>query len=186
MNTPPELLAVCADMPPLVQAHFLATCCLESAAFSRLIENLNYSAEGLRNTWPGRFDAAQAAAYSRQPRRIANRAYANRMGNGDEASGDGFKHRGAGYIMLTGKANQEAFSRARYGDDRIVHTPELLLQPAIAADAARWFWDSRHLSIAAAKDDAVAVRRAVNGGTIGLEHYRELLVTYKNLLGVSP
>ena len=86
-------------------AAFLAQTAHESAGFTAVRENLNYSAQGLMKTWPARFNQTTAAAYARQPEKIANKVYANRMGNGDEASGDGWRYRGRGLIQFTGKAN---------------------------------------------------------------------------------
>jgi putative chitinase len=111
----PHLISAMAEFgidTPLRQAAFLAQVFHESGNLNAVEEGLNYSAEALQRTWPSRFDAATAAAYQRKPEKIANKVYANRMGNRDEASGDGWKHRGAGLIQLTGKDNQFACAMA--------------------------------------------------------------------------
>jgi putative chitinase len=195
------LLLACerfALVEPLERAHFFAQCAHESAGFTKLVENLNYSADGLANTWPTRFAKRAgdgeyvrdpvsrrkvpndtAKRLSRNPERIANAAYANRLGNGDAASGDGWKFRGRGYIQLTGRANYQQVSMAVFGDNRLLDCPELLEQPQHAALAAGFFWTSRHLSIHALKDDLEGVTRGVNGGLIGLEDRRQWLRRFK-------
>lgn len=123
---------------PARVAHFLAQIVHESGELSRFRENLNYSAAGLMKTWPARFTVLGVAqAYERQPERIANYVYAGRMGNGDEASGDGWRYRGAGWIQLTGKKNQAAAALALgvIGD-----IGDWLATVAGAALSAAWFW----------------------------------------------
>jgi Predicted chitinase len=144
-------------------AHFLAQIGHESASLSRLEENLDYSAARLREVFPSRFDATTARAYARQPERIANRVYANRMGNGDEASGDGWTYRGRGPIQLTGRANYRRMAR-------ITGLP-LEAQPALAAEidagaliAAAW-WQDAGLNTLADTGDILDVSRRVNLGT---------------------
>lgn len=179
MTAPAELLHAAEGMTRLERCHFLAQCAHESAGFTRLVENLNYSVTALQRTWPSRFPPAIALDYANHPERIANRAYANRLGNDNEASGDGWRYRGAGYIQITGKDNFANFSRAHFGDDRAVLEPGLLQAPAVAAAAARWFWDSRHLGIPANKDDLVSVTRGINGGLTGLADRAKWLATFK-------
>ncbi|MGB1318407.1 MAG: glycoside hydrolase family 19 protein, partial [Flavobacteriales bacterium] len=104
--------------------HFFAQCAHESAHFKRFEENLNYSADGLRTVFRKYFSPAQADEYRRKPERIASRAYANRMGNGDEQSGDGWKFRGRGPLQLTGRRNYEAFS-VFVNDETILQNPDL-------------------------------------------------------------
>lgn len=153
----------------LQQSHFLGQLAHESAQFRVLIENLNYSAEALLRTWPSRFTATTAAQYARQPERIANRVYASRMGNGDEASGDGWRYRGRGLIQLTGRENYSAYSRALYRDTRIVSAPERVAEPADAALSAGWYWSTRGINAMADRDDVAAVTRAINGGLHGYD-----------------
>jgi putative chitinase len=179
LNAPAELLRACADLPAQVRAHFLAQCAHESNAFTATAENLNYSAASLQRTWPARFNAVSAREYARQPERIANRVYANRMGNGDEASGDGWRFRGQGYIQLTGRANVARFSLAHFGDDRLLFHPELLRTPAIAAAAARWFWDDSKLTPLALRDDIRAITQRINGGLNGLSDRIEWLERFR-------
>ena len=106
-------------------AHFMGQCAHESEDFAQVYENLNYSAPALLRTFPTHFNNVTAYQYQRNPEKIANHAYANRNGNGDEASGDGWKHRGFGFIQLTGKLNQDSFSDY-IGDPAIKQTPELI------------------------------------------------------------
>ena len=116
-------------------AYVLATPVIETGnTFEPIIENLNYSADGLRRTFPKYFSPADAAAYARQPQRIANHAYGNRMGNGNEASGDGWKFRGRGYCQITGKDNYTKFSRL-LGID-LIGNPDLALSKSVAAKIA--------------------------------------------------
>ena len=158
---------------------FLAQCGHESAGFSRFSENLNYSAKGLRGTFPKYFpDDATAVKYERQPEKIANRVYANRMGNGPENSGDGWKYCGRGIIQTTGKANYEAFSKES-GIDAI-NNPDLLKSDlSIAIKSAIFFWNKNNLNSYADKKDIVGSTKKINGGTIGLEEREHL---YKSLI----
>jgi putative chitinase len=151
-------------------AQWIAQMGQESGDFRFLTENLNYSASGLRKTWPRHFPTAQIAQeYQRQPERIANRAYANRIGNGDEASGDGWKFRGRGLIQVTGRANYTDASVALYGDAQILlDEPELLAETDGAVRSACWYWNSRRLNTHADNEDTVRVTRIINGGTHGL------------------
>jgi len=117
---------------PRQVAYILATPMIETGgSFVPIVENLNYSADGLRATFPKYFTASQAAAYARQPQRIANRAYANRMGNGNEASGDGWRNRGRGFVQITGHDNYAKFSKI-LGID-LVGNPDLALSDDVAA-----------------------------------------------------
>ena len=155
---------------PLRLAHFLAQAAHESGNFKFLKENLNYSSDSLLKVFPKYFkDKATADKYARNPEKIANRVYASRMGNGDEASGDGFKFRGRGYIQLTGKDNYKAFSNF-IGEDCVAN-PDLVSDKYPLVSAA-WFFDKNNLWTLCDKgagDDVVtAVTKRVNGGTHGL------------------
>ena len=158
---------------------FLAQCGHESGGFSRFTEGLNYSAKGLRATFPKYFpDDATAIAYERQKEKIANRVYANRMGNGTESSGDGWKYRGRGMIMTTGKDNYTEFSK--YSGIDAVNNPDLLSSDMSAAiKSAIWFWDKNGLNKFADAKDILGATKKINGGTNGLEdrkkHYNELM-----------
>ena len=118
-------------------AHFLAQCALESMNFTAVVENLNYSAQRLQQVFPKYFRNVDVNAYARNPQKIGSRVYANRMGNGDEASGDGFKYRGRGYIQLTGKNNYQAFS-GFIGEDCVAN-PDLVATTYPLASAAFYF-----------------------------------------------
>jgi putative chitinase len=159
-------------------AHFLAQCGHESGGFRVVTENMNYSADRLRVIFPKYFPGNLAEAYERNPEKIGSRVYANRMGNGDEASGDGFKYRGRGYIQLTGKDNYTSF--ARFIGEDVVANPDLVATKYPLASAAFYFV-SRRLWNKCDKgsDEAVVteVTKTVNGGTIGLpdriSHFKE-------------
>jgi putative chitinase len=153
---------------PERQACFLGQCAHESAGFTALKENLNYSAEGLTKVWPKRFPSLDVAQpYHRNPEKIANKVYADRMGNGNEASGEGFKYRGRGLIQLTGKDNYRAFGEA-IGED-LVSNPELVEQPRYAALSAGWFWNKRGLNALADAMDITTLTVRINGGKIGID-----------------
>lgn len=137
-----------------------------------VVENLNYSADALRRTWPSRFMPELAMQVSRQPERIANIVYGGRMGNVEP--GDGWKYRGRGLIQITGRDNYAACSKALFGDDRLLRNPELLEQPEWACMSAAWFWDSRGLNSLADKGDIVGITKKINGGTNGLEDRKAL------------
>lgn len=126
------------------QAAFLSQVGHESGQLRRLVENLNYSAEALVRTWPNRFTAQTAAAYARQPEKIANRVYGGRMGNGPEASGDGWRFRGRGLIQLTGRSNYHAAAGGL--GLPLEAQPELLEQPEQAAQSAAWWWSTHGLN----------------------------------------
>jgi putative chitinase len=157
---------------PLRLAHFLAQCAHESANFTAVRENLNYSADGLRKIFGKYFPTdALAQAYARQPEKIANKVYGSRMGNGDEASGDGFKFRGRGAIQLTGKDNYKAFD-ALVPED-ILANPDLVATKYPLTSAAFFFKKNNLWALCdkgATDADVTAVTKRVNGGTIGLSH----------------
>jgi len=149
-------------------ASFLAQCGHESAHLNVLVENLNYSQDGLRKVFPKYFpDDKTAFRYARQPEWIASRVYANRMGNGGEASKEGWKYRGRGIIQVTGKNNYRACSDFLFGDDRLLETPELLSEKQYAIMSACWFWHSNKLNDFAG--DVRRTTRIVNGGFKGLD-----------------
>ena len=148
-------------------AAFLAQCGHESVDFTKLKENLNYSAKGLHATWPKRFISEEAAApYERNPEKIANRVYGDRMGNGPEASGDGWKYRGRGAIQLTGKDNYTAFSRVV--GKNLNETIEYLDTLEGAVESACWFWKKSNLNAISDTRDMDRATRVINGGTLGL------------------
>ncbi|MFC4636512.1 glycoside hydrolase family 19 protein [Dokdonia ponticola] len=165
---------------PLRKAHFLAQISHESGSFKYVSENLNYSAKALYAVFRKYFPTLAAAeAYARQPEKIANKVYANRMGNCDEASGEGWKYRGRGLIQLTGKDNYRSFS-ADAGQD-FVANPSLVAQPEWALASACWFWKKRRINRYADADDIHMVTKLINGGFNGLEHRQHFLDEYKKL-----
>jgi putative chitinase len=154
-------------------AHFFAQCAHESGNFKAFSENLNYGAKGLRTTFGKYFQTEGIAKnYERQPQRIANRAYANRMGNGDEASGDGFAYKGRGPLQLTGKNNYRAFGKYIGREQEILDNPDLVATE-LGFESALWFFDANKLwSICdqGTGDGAIlALTKRINGGTHGLD-----------------
>jgi putative chitinase len=157
---------------PARAAPFLANAGHESAQLSRLVENLNYSAERLMQVWPKRFSAALAARVARHPESIANIAYANRMGNGDEDSGDGWRYRGMGLFQITGKTNQfEAADALGVPRESI---GDYLVTPLGASRSAGWFWTTRKLNVMADAGDFEGIVRRINGGLNGFDDRCEL------------
>jgi putative chitinase len=175
----PEIQTKFEINTPLRLAHFLAQCGHESGGFRLVQENLNYSAKGLMGIFKKYFPTAVLAEqYQRKPEKIANRVYGGRMGNGPEASGEGFKFRGRGYIQLTGKQNYTAFAKS-IGED-VVANPDLVASKYPLASAA-WFFhrNGLHKLADGGATDAVVtqITKRVNGGTIGLadriKHFKE-------------
>jgi putative chitinase len=159
-------------------ASFLAQCAHESGEFKFLKENLNYKAESLMRVWPRYFPNMEVAnQYAHKQEAIANRAYANRMGNGPEESGDGSKFCGRGLIQLTGRANYQAFADSI--ETSIDDVPEYLATFEGAVQSACWFWESNNLNQFADSGDILTMTKRINGGTLGLEdrvkHYNKAL-----------
>jgi len=157
-------------------AHFLAQINHESGDMKRLEENLNYSAKRLLEVFPKYFDSYEIAlSYANKPKMIASRVYANRMGNGDEASGDGYKYRGRGLIQLTGKTNYVAFDRFLNADGEIISNPDLVAKnKEYAVLTAFFYWDSRKLNNLIDKDGnqyfvCKEITKRINGGYNGLD-----------------
>ena len=148
-------------------AAFLAQCAHESGGFTALHENLNYRPETLCKVWPHYFNNSNANDYAHQPEKIANRAYAGRMGNGNEASGDGWNYCGRGLIQLTGKNNYQAFADSIQTD--IGQIPAYLQTFEGAIQSACWFWESNNLNACADAGDIVKMTKIINGGTLGLD-----------------
>jgi len=169
---------------PQRMAAFLAQCAHESGGFTALHENLNYRAETLRKVFPKYFpDDATAQQYASQPNKqelIANRVYANRMGNGDEHSGDGFRYCGRGLIQLTGKQNYTKFAESI--ETPVEQIPEFLATFEGAIQSACWFWETNNLNQYADNNDILTMTKRINGGTIGLEdrtnHYHHALQVF--------
>ena len=161
---------------PKRAAAFIAQTAHESGGFNFVKENLNYSAKGLMTTFKKYFPSEDLARqYERQPQKIANKVYASRMANGDEASGDGYRFCGRGLIQLTGRANYTKFAQDL--GISIEETVAYLETPAGAVSSAGWFWDNNNLNTYCDKDDFVTLTKRINGGTIGLadrQHHYEL------------
>ena len=163
-------------------AAFLAQCGHESGGWTVFEENLNYSAQALMRVWPKRFpDLNTAMIYDRKPEKIANVVYANRMGNGSESSGDGWKYRGRGPIQLTGSANYKSFAQ-----EMVTNWEDLYANPDLVSSdrdyalmSAIWFWNKNKLNREADAGDIKTMTRKINGGFIGLEdrikHYNEAM-----------
>ena len=156
-------------------AHFFSQISHESG-LNPIAENLNYSAQGLMQTFSKYFTTNESLLFARKPEKIANRVYANRMGNGNEASGEGWKYRGRGFIQITGKINY--FQLANDTDLDCLKNPDLLLQEANAMISALWFWNKAGLNKLADKNDLKGITRKINGGYNGLEHRTQLLKKY--------
>ncbi|PPK76597.1 putative chitinase [Methylobacter tundripaludum] len=186
-HVPDEVIAqipsVAAITNALRLAHFLAQCAHESGGFKVVYENLNYSADGLKATFPKYFPEPLNESYARNPAKIGARVYADRMGNGDEASGDGYTFRGRGYIQLTGKSNYANFGKAVNEDT--VASPDLVATRYPLASAG-FFFDSDNIWTVCdgGSTDAVitAVTKKVNGGTNGLAERTQLFKEYYALL----
>jgi len=159
-------------------AHFMAQIEHESG-LKPISENLNYSKSRLVEVFGKYFMGVNTTLYEKQPERIANRVYANRMGNGDEASGEGFLYRGRGFLQITGK--ETYFRLANDTDIDCLKNPDLLLEEANAMISALWFWNLKGLNALADKDDIISITKRINGGLNGLEHRKELLLKHKNL-----
>jgi putative chitinase len=159
-------------------AAFLAQCAHESGNFKFLKENLNYKAESLLKVFPKYFKTIdEARAYEKKPEKIANRIYGNRMGNGDESSGDGFRYCGRGLIQLTGKENYSWFAASL--EIPVEEASEYLETFEGAVQSACWFWENNNLNVQADAGDIKLMTRKINGGYIGLEdrikHYNHAL-----------
>jgi len=160
-------------------AHFLAQCHHESSGFNVVEENLNYSAEGLLRTFKKYFTPEQANEYAHNKVRIASRVYANRMGNGDEASQEGWLYRGRGYIQLTGKDNYAALNDQLPGD--ILKNPDLVATRYPMLSAA-WFWDHNNINDLCDNETIEDVTRKVNGGLNGIVDRSRLFYKYLDIL----
>ena len=152
---------------PSRAAAFIAQCAHESGKFTATTENLNYRASTLKKVFPKYFSTdALANSYAGQPEKIANKVYANRMGNGPEESGDGWKYRGAGLIQITGKSNHEAFAKSL--DMQVDDVPDYLRTFEGAVQSACFFWENNNLNKCADSRDFVLLTKKINGGTNGL------------------
>jgi len=180
----PETAAKFGITTNLRLAHFLAQCALESTNFTAVVENMNYSAQRLLQVFPKYFKNVDVNAYARNPQKIGSRVYANRMGNGDEASGDGFKYRGRGYIQLTGKNNYQSFTN-HIGEDCVAN-PDLVATKYPLASAGFFFNSNNIWAICdRGADDATvtSVTKRVNGGTHGLAERLQNFKKFRQALG---
>jgi len=161
---------------PEQQGAFIGQCGHECGHFKVLEENLNYRAATLMRLWPRRFPTLEIAnQYAGNPKKIANMVYANRMGNRDEASGDGYRFRGRGCIQLTGHTNYHHAGKALGVD--FVMEPDLVATPQYAALTAGWFWSTHNCNALASASNWVGLTKKINGGTIGLDdriHHTQL------------
>lgn len=168
---------------PLRLSHFLSQVAHESGEFKFTVENLNYSADGLLKTFPKYFNTANVNGYARIPEKIASRVYASRMGNGDEASKDGYKFRGRGYLQVTGKENYQKFSE--FIKEDCVANPDLIATK-YPMDSAVWFFDRNKLwdicDKGATTEDVKAVTKKVNGGYNGLDDRQKKFDKYYGIL----
>ena len=180
----PEAAAKFGITTNLRLAHFLAQCALESMNFTAVIENLNYRAQRLLQVFPKYFKNVDVNAYARNAQKIGSRVYANRMGNGDEASGDGFKYRGRGYIQLTGKNNYQSFTN-HIGEDCVAN-PDLVATKYPLASAGFFFDSNKIWAICdqGSSDATVtSVTKRVNGGTHGLAERLQNFKKFNQALG---
>ena len=172
---------------PAQQASWIGQCGHECGNFRIMEENLNYRAPTLLKLFPKTpkrqwgFTPEEAATYEKQPVRIANRIYGNRMGNRDEASGDGFRFRGSGFLQLTGHSNFYHAGQALGVD--FVMQPELVRTPMYAAQTAGWFWQTHKLNQYADSGDILTMTKKINGGTIGLEDRKKHIEHALHVLG---
>lgn len=164
---------------PLRLAHFLAQCHHESSGFKVVEENLNYSEQGLLKTFKKYFTPEQAKEYAHNKVKIASRVYANRMGNGDEASQEGWLYRGRGYIQLTGKDNYAALDKQIPGD--ILKNPDLVATSYPMLSAA-WFWDHNNINDLCDNGNVIDVTKKVNGGLNGVDDRWDLFGHYFGIL----
>ena len=171
-------------LTPFRTAHFFGQTGHETGGFRVFSENLNYSANGLKKVFGKYFPGNLAEEYARNPEKIANRVYGNRMGNGDEASGDGYKFRGRGALQLTGKNNYKSFSK-------FLNNPDILEDPTLVAnqdafESAIFFFDRNKLwkICDQGMSDATITKltKRINGGTNGLEHRKMLTLKYYGYL----
>ena len=167
---------------PMRIAAFLAQCGHESGGWTTFQENLMYSAQGLCGTFKKYFPTIESATpYARNPEKIANRVYANRMGNGPEESGDGYRFRGRGPIQLTGKSNYTQFAKDMFDDwQNVIDNPDWVTEDKdFALMSAIWFWNKNKLNVQADAGDIKLMTKKINGGYIGLEdriaHYNECI-----------
>lgn len=163
-------------------SHFVAQICHESNFLRSVSENLNYSEDGLLRTFGRYFTKATVKDYAKKPSKIASRVYANRMGNGDEKSQEGWLYRGRTEIQLTGKANYLKYSLLVFGDDRLLANPDLANSSDISAQIVCHFWIENNCNIFADSDDIRGLTKRINGGFNGLEHRISIYKQVRSIL----
>jgi putative chitinase len=167
---------------PKQQAAFIGQCSHECGNFTKLEEGLSYAADRLMKIWPRRFPNMEIAQrYARNPKALANNVYANRMGNRDEASGDGYRFRGRGCIQTTGHSAYFHAGQALGVD--FVMQPDLVAMPKYAALTAGFFWNTHKLNAFADSEDYVTMTKRINGGTIGLDDRKAHIAQALAVLG---
>lgn len=166
-------------------AMYLAQVLYESVYLKATEENLNYSADGLLKTFPKYFNEQSAKEYARKPERIANRVYANRMGNGNESSGDGWKYRGRGYIMLTGFEQYSKFSKYDLCTANVVKDPDSVAKYHLNQLSAMWFWERNNINLYADFEDIRKVTQIINGGLNGYSNRSLLYRRFARELGIK-
>ena len=166
-------------------AMYLAEVFHESGNLRYTEENMNYSADGLLKTWPSRFTKEKAQVYARNPEKIANYVYANRMGNGNEASGDGWRFRGRAFIGITGRDNYQKYADSEWCVGDLMKNPDMLSQFPENQKASMWFWDTQNLNKYADMCDIDKCSRIINGGTLGLANRKFLYRRFCREFGVK-
>lgn len=171
---------------PLRVAAYLSQVLVESAYLTASVENLNYSADGLLKTFPKYFKSrAEAEAYARKPEKIANKVYANRYGNGNEASGDGWRYRGRGLIQLTFRSNYEEFSKYDLCTEPVLKNPDKVAEFPVNQIAAMWYWEKRKINEPADMGNMDEVTKRVNGGSNGLATRKTIYRRLCTQLGIK-
>lgn len=170
---------------PLRTVHYLAQVFHESGNLRYTEENMNYSVDGLLKVFGKYFRTrAEAAAYARKPEKIANRVYANRMGNGPESSGDGWKYRGRGFIGVTGRDNYRKYAESDWCVGDVMSRPDLLAGSPGNQKSAMFFWATNNCNRYADADDVKGLTRRINGGYNGLENRAELTRRFRSVFGI--
>lgn len=166
-------------------AMYLAEVFHESGNLRYTEENMNYSADGLLKTWPSRFTKEKAQVYARNPEKIANYVYASRMGNGNEASGDGWRFRGRAFIGITGRDNYQKYADSEWCVGDLMKNPDMLSRFPENQKASMWFWDTQNLNKYADMCDIDKCSRIINGGTLGLANRKFLYRRFCREFGVK-
>ena len=170
---------------PLRIVHLLSQIMHESRDLNSLEENLNYSADRLLVVFPKYFNKINVNLYARNPQKIANRVYANRMGNGSEASGDGWKYRGRGYLQLTGKNQYIAFSKYDLCTEDVVKNPDAVAKYFLNQMASMWFWEKNGLNDISDFGDVTKATAVINGGKLGLNTRQLLYRRFSREFGIK-